>query len=146
MRRLQRTKKLIDQPIPPHANNLNPQEMDGVGIAPAAIARLALEVWRLGRRVEAAPGTSGRIADSYTRLVRELEALGVRIDDPFRRRFVDGTHAEIVDLPDGADPARETLIVSDVLRPAVFVDGQCVVVPQIILQRAEPEGGSSATQ
>jgi hypothetical protein len=110
--------------------------------------RLAAEVWRLGRRIDAQPETHERIVDSYKRLVAALEDGGVRIDDPIGRRFVDGTNAEIIDLPNGSDPARDVLIVSDVLRPAVFVAGEAVIIPQVLLayEQQSQEAGGDAEQ
>lgn len=108
------------------------------------VAALAIEVWRLGRRILAAPGTSERIVDSHARLVRLVEDGGIRVDDPLGRRFVEGTHAEIIDMPDGADPVTESIVVTEVLRPAVYVDDICVVIPQIILGRTEQKEGNHA--
>lgn len=105
------------------------------------LSPLAIEVWRLGRRISAAPGTSERIADSHARLVRACEDAGIRVDDPLGRQFIDGTHAEIIDMPDGADLVTDRIVVTDVLRPAVYVDGACVVMPQVILGRSEQKEG-----
>lgn len=127
-----------------------PPSAPGSQVAPPAsaqalLAPLAVEVWRLGRRIAAAPGTSERFADSHARLVRALEDAGVRTDDPLGTRFVEGTSAQIIDMPDGADPALESVIVTDVLRPAVYVDGICIVTPQVILGRSNDDGGTNDT-
>jgi hypothetical protein len=96
---------------------------------------LSVEVWRLGKRLGALPVPEERLADSHRRLTAELTKLHVRIDDPLGQQYIDGMHADVVDQPTGCDPTAERIIISDVLRPSVFVNGICVVMPQIVLER-----------
>ncbi len=103
----------------------------------SALAELGTEVWRLGRRITANPDASNRIRESHVGLVRCLTDLGVRIDDPLGQTFVEGMNADVIDLPEGADPANEPMVITDVLKPAVFVDDVCVVTPQIIVERKD---------
>ncbi len=107
--------------------------------SPKALAALGVEVWRFGRRIAKACDAGDRYQDSLARLVRALEDVGVRIDDPLGRVFVEGTTAEIVDMPAGIDFVNDTLVVANVLRPAVFVAGKCVVAPQIVVERQNTE-------
>lgn len=109
-----------------------------------ALAQLAAEVWRLGRRIEATPDASDRFVDSHRRLVRVLDDLGIRIDDPFGRLYIEGMNAEVVDVPMYSGSERDSFVVSEVLRPAIFFGGQCVSVPQIMLARAALGGGPHA--
>jgi hypothetical protein len=100
-----------------------------------ASAPIAIEVWRLGRRLAQDASAGERLHDSYRRLLAEIERVGLALDDPLGRPYVAGMAAEIVDMPDGAALEPDSLVVSDVLRPAVFFAGRCVVQPQIILSR-----------
>jgi len=118
------------------ANDVAPDPTAG---SPAALAALGVEVWRLGRRIEGAAEQGDRFKDSHSRLVRALEDAGVRIDDPFGREFVEGTTADIIDMPTGINPSEDTLVVTNVLRPAVYVAGKCVVPPQIVVERQKSE-------
>jgi len=106
---------------------------------PTALAALGVEVWRLGRRADAAPEQGDRFRDAHSRLVRALEDAGVRIDDPLGREFVEGTTADIIDMPEGLNPAEDRLVVANVLRPAVYVAGRCVISPQIVVGRQNSE-------
>ncbi len=112
---------------------------DAAPASPAALAALGVEVWRLGRRIESASEQGDRFKESHSRLVRGLEDAGVRIDDPLGREFVEGTTADIIDMPTGVNPGEDTLVVTNVLRPAVFVAGKCVISPQIVVERQESE-------
>lgn len=130
-----RKRKTTTRPIEP---TLDPSSL--------LLGRLAVEIWRLGRRIDALPEPQERITDSYKRLVAALEDGSVRIDDPIGQRFIEGTNAEVIDLPKGSDPARDVLIVSDVLRPAVFVAGEAIIIPQVVLTHGqhsqEADGGT----
>ncbi len=108
----------------------------------APLGSLAVEVWRLGRRLESAPDANERLLDSHRRLSDELVALSVRIDDPIGRKYIDGLNAEVLDMPLNYDPATGGLVISDVLRPAVFLQEVCIVVPQIMLSREELKDGT----
>lgn len=99
------------------------------------LAPLSIEVWRLGKRLAALSSPEARLDDSHRRLLAELERLEVRIADPLGQQFFEGTHADVIDMPDGCDPASERIIIADVLRPGIFVNGICVVVPQVLLAR-----------
>lgn len=103
----------------------------------SALAELGTEVWRLGRRITANPDASDRIRESHVGLVRCLTDLGVRIDDPLGQPFVEGMNADVIDLPEGADPANESMVITDVLKPAIFVDNVCVVTPQVVVERGD---------
>ena len=107
----------------------------------ATLGSLGTEVWRFGeRRIAAAPETNDRIQESHKNLVRCLEQLGVRIQDPLGERYIEGMNADVIDLPNSVDAANEILIITDVLRPTVFIDGVCIVSPQIIVEREERRG------
>jgi len=99
------------------------------------LGNLGTEVWRLGKRLTAGSGTNDRIEESHKGLMRCLGELGVRIEDPLGARYFEGMNADVIDLPDNADPVDEILVITDVLRPAVFVSDTCVVSPQIIVEK-----------
>jgi hypothetical protein len=108
-----------------------------------AMGRLGVEIWRLGGRIEA--GRTDRLDDSYQRLLEVFAELGGRIDDRSGERFIEGTAAEILSQPDGVDPGAGTLIWSETVRPGIYLDGQCVVIPQVMLNvREETADGDSA--
>ena len=112
----------------------------------SALGNLGTEVWRLGRRLGASDNISDRIQESHRGLMRCLDELGVRVDDPIGDRYFEGMNVDLIDLPDGADPANEVMIITDVLRPAVFVNGICVVTPQIIVERQEDKEKPNGTR
>jgi hypothetical protein len=119
--------------------SLAPIDNRAEDISAAALGPIAVEVWRLGRRIAQDAEPRPRVVDSHARLLRALEDAGARIDDPINERFVEGTNAEIIDMPTGVDTLRDALIISDVVRPAVYVHERCVVTPQIMLERAKVE-------
>ena len=110
---------------------------DTVGDRDQTLASLGVEIWRLGVRLDAAD--HGRLQDSYKRLKRAFEDLGGRLEDRRGERFVDGMTAEILDQPRGADPGDGGLVWIETIRPGVYLDGKCIVSPQIMLAEA-PEG------
>ncbi|TAJ19602.1 MAG: hypothetical protein EPO65_06340 [Dehalococcoidia bacterium] len=59
--------------------------------------------------------------------------LGGRVDDRTGERFVDGQLAEVLHQPDGANPGSDRLVIAETIRPAVFIDGRCIIIPQVIL-------------
>jgi hypothetical protein len=119
--------------------SLMPTDIQTESVSPAALGPIAVEVWRLGRRIAQDAQPHPRVVDSHARLLRALEDAGARIDDPIHERFVEGTNAEIIDMPTGVDTLRDALIISDVVRPAIYVHERCVVTPQIMLERANVE-------
>lgn len=96
----------------------------------ALLGRLGVEVWRLQMR--AAAGNLDRVRDSVARLVEALGDLGVDIQDPAGQPFADGSTAEIIGH-NGSPAEGEMLIVTETIRPAVFISGRLAVTPQVIL-------------
>lgn len=99
------------------------------------ISALAIEIWRLERRIESEEATPERIKDSHGRLRRVLADYGVEVRDQHGERFAEGMIAEVLDMPAAANPHRDVLIVSGVVRPGVFIRGRCITVPQLIVCR-----------
>ena len=110
-------------------------------VAVSSIADLALEVWRLGRRIASASSVSERIEDSFVRLSRSLEEMNVEVRDPTGERYVEGMNADVVDMPHGSGDTSQTLVISEALRPAIYLNGTCVSVPQIMVEQMKEEGG-----
>lgn len=106
-------------------------------ISPATLARLGVEIWRLGARLH--HGNLERARDSHERLLRAFEDLGGRIEDRAGEFFVDGMTAEILDQPQGIDPAAGTLVWAETIRPGIVIGGQQVLAPQVLLAAHEPE-------
>lgn len=96
-----------------------------------ALANLGVELWRLERRLQSPQPDHEKLVDSAARLRRWLGQLGVEIDDPISRTFVDGSTLEVIDAPPEAGASE--LVVVDVMRPTVFVDQVCALNAQVIL-------------
>lgn len=124
---------------PAKADEAAPSAVVGTSATAAALAALGVEVWRLGRRTESASEQGDRFKESHGRLVRCLEDAGVRIDDPLGRKFVEGMTADVIDMPTEINQSEDTLVVANVLRPAVYVAGKCVVAPQIVVEHQKSE-------
>lgn len=96
------------------------------------LAQVAVEVWRLGQRLEAADLSRERLGDSLRRLTEALAQAGIRYSDPTGSAYTEGMNAEVI-AGDAVGGAAEGLPIVQVLRPAVFVDDVCVVAPQIVV-------------
>ncbi len=96
-----------------------------------ALGQLGVEIWRLGQRV--VNETNPRLRDSQERILRAFQSLGGTIEDWTGDTFHDGTLAEIIDQPEAADAGADTLMVSQVVRPAVYFAGVRLVTPQVVL-------------
>lgn len=107
------------------------------------LARLGIEIWRLGQRVER--GDIGRVRDSYDRLLRAFADLGGRIEDRAGEPFIDGMVADILDQPPGVDPADGSLVWAETIRPGVHMDGRQVISPQVILKEQETRVDAAET-
>lgn len=94
------------------------------------VTELVTEVWRLGQRLNAVPITNDRIHDSFERLRRVLEEHGATAWDPTGTAFHDGMNVEVIASPQGESGP---LVIAEVLRPGVLIDGVCVSSPQVIL-------------
>lgn len=93
-----------------------------------ALARACVELWRLGRRVQAMGDE--RLVEGIRKAFEELELAGCRVDDPVGMRYVDGLVMEIVgDVPSASSAA----FVTDTIRPAVFVNGRLVLAAQVFI-------------
>lgn len=101
--------------------------------AERTLAHIAIEVWRLGKRLDATGEAPERIRASYDRILLKLHEGGVEVRDPTGERFVEGMNAEVIDMPPADPVGRSALVVADVLRPAVFLRGTCVIAPQVVL-------------
>lgn len=128
---------------PPSTAAAGPLSMDAVhtGVNPEALGAVAVEVWRLGRRIAQEAQPHPRVVDSHARLLRTIEDAGARIEDPIHERFIEGMNAEIIGAPTGVDASRDALVIGDVVRPTVYVHDICVVVPQILLKLADGDEG-----
>lgn len=103
--------------------------------------QIAVEVWRLGQRLDQSPLSRERLDDSFRRLSTALADVGVRFEDPSGQAFVEGTNAEVVGTGARETEAdRDELVVTQVLRPAVFVNNVCVIPPQIVVGSRGSDG------
>jgi hypothetical protein len=96
------------------------------------LATLAVEVWRLRRRLNA-ESVSGRTLASCRRLEELLLEGRVRVDDPLGEDYVDGSLAEVIDAPPNWTTPEQRLVVVETLRPAVFLGEVCIMQPQVLL-------------
>ena len=101
------------------------------------ITELVIEVWRLGQRLKVVPIRNDRIHDSFERLHRVLEKYGATAWDPTGTAFYDGMNVEVIASPQGES---RPLVIAEVLRPGVLIDGVCVSSPQVILGDGADEG------
>lgn len=111
---------------------------------PAILARLGVEIWRLGQRLRRSD--TGRLPDSHERIARVFEELGGTIEDRAGEPFIDGMDAEILHQPDGIDPSSGSLYIAEVIRPAISVHGKRELPAQLILMSREeslPDDGSA---
>ena len=101
------------------------------------IAQLAIEVWRLGLRLDQSEISPERLTDSLRRLTSALDRAGVRFHDPVGERYFEGMNAEVIGLGDRTDSGLDSLAITQVLRPAVFVNGVCLIAPQIVVGQGQ---------
>ncbi len=113
-----------------------------VSVGQLDLAKLGLEIWRLGQRLGA--GRADRLEDSVRRLTEAFEAVGGRLEDRTGEAFVDGTTAEILHQPDGVVPGSDRLVWAETVRPGVYINGHCAVVPQVILELEQGDNESGA--
>ncbi len=103
------------------------------GVDGSTLAKIAVEVWRLGRRLDRVEHLPAGVRQAHERLRRLLDDGGVEIRDPYGERFFEGSNAEVIDGPGAGTVEPERLLVTDVLRPGVFINGTCVIAPQVVL-------------
>ena len=60
------------------------------------LAQVAVEVWRLGQRLDAPEPSRERLDDSLRRLVNALEEAGIRYSDPIGQPYTAGMNAEVI--------------------------------------------------
>ncbi len=89
------------------------------------LGRLGVEIWRLNVRFQT--GRTDRLSDSIERLTDVFAQLGGVIQDRTGTGLVDGDAAEII----GTTLGDIRGMIVDTIRPAVYVDGELVVIPQI---------------
>ena len=112
------------------------QTSTSLAVQDELLAMLGVELWRLevrAKRIESATAL-----DSYERLMDVFVQIGGRVEDRTGERFIDGQIAEVLHQPPGTDPGSHRLVIAETVRPAVFVRGRCVFVPQVILDREAP--------
>lgn len=97
----------------------------------AALARAAVEAWRLERRV--AGSGDDRLVDSIRRLRGELENAGCRLEDLAGAPYVDGAVLEVI----GEVPSSGRLRIGETIRPAVYVHGTLQLPAQVIIVAEE---------
>ena len=117
------------------ATPLRPKQRDT-----QTLALVAVEVWRLGRRLEKSEGLPESVRNAYERMTRLLEDGGIEIRDPYGGRFIEGSNAEVIGSPQTETVTEGELIVTDVLRPGIFVGGVCEIAPQVVLGASQDDG------
>ena len=126
------TRKATSRPAvqsSPSAQIARTRPAQGAGEPRTLLGLLGVELWRLESRAKRIESPTAM--DSYERLVEIFTRMGGRIEDRTGERFVDGQLAEILHQPSPIDGA--SLVIGETVRPAVFADGECVMIPQLIL-------------
>lgn len=103
------------------------------------LAQVAVEVWRLGQRLDAPEPSRERLDDSLRRLVNALEEAGIRYSDPIGQPYTAGMNAEVI-ASQNAPASVGPLAITQVLRPAVFIDEVLTVAPQIVIGDPQQDG------
>lgn len=106
------------------------------------VSQVIVEIWRIERRLASGMNSELSLKASIERIRRQLSSAGFEIRDPDGSEYVEGMNVEILDMPNLDDVGDRILRVSEVLRPAVYFEGKCVVAPQVILSIAEGEEAS----
>jgi hypothetical protein len=110
------------------------------------VARLATEVWRLGRRLERVSASQAD-GEQFRPLVESL----VRIEDVFsehRIRTIDhdgqpydtGLQVEVLHAREGAGT---TAVILETVRPTVTLDGKVLQQGQVVIGPMHPDGGNA---
>ena len=113
---------------------------------------LAIQTWRLGRRVEALSGddaTRGKrqLQDSHKRLSDLLHECGVLIEDPIGTAYTDGwLEVDVIAWEDPEGPAPAGVHgpwVKQTIKPVIRFDGRLLARGEIVV--ADPGKGTGAT-
>lgn len=141
--------RLIEESLPlPHGGLqallclLKGDAMNRQSLTKSQLEALAIQTWRLGRRVEGLPdGEEGRtkrqLKDSYNRFAGVLQDLDISIDDPIGRAYTDGwLEVDVIAWEDPDGPAPEgvsDLWVKQTIKPILKQSGRLLAKGEIVV-------------
>ncbi len=120
----------------------------------SAVANLAVEVWRLARRLQRLPDHDAPqyqpVRNSVERLTIALGELAVTVDDPQGTDYDPRSSLEVVhvDLAPGVDPESASLVVTETVSPVVRREGHVIRHGRVIVggRPASPEKTASSEE
>jgi len=124
------------------ANHAAQGNAQGELLTDSQLKTLAIQTWRLGRRIDRLPEddntrTKRQFRDSYNRLSEVLSDLGVTIDDPIGRGFTDGwIEVEVIarENPDGPAPEGVTgPWIKQTIKPVIKKSRQLLMKGEVII-------------
>jgi len=107
----------------------------------SSVAVLAVEVWRLGQRVQRLPKPDAPVyqplRNSVERLTYALGELGVTLEDPLGTAFDPRSSLEVAhaDLPAGSIDSDERLIVTETISPEIRHAGRVIRHGRVVVGR-----------
>jgi len=110
---------------------------------------LAVEIWRLRARLgrldadQSEPYRS--LWNSLDRIDRQLDALGVRIEDPIGKRYDDNMTLEVVHFEEGMSTATAHANISETIKPSIYVGNRIALVGQVIVTKGSLSDGNNQT-
>ena len=107
----------------------------------SSVAAVAVEVWRLGQRVQRLPQPDAPVyqplRNSVERLTYALGELGVTFEDPLGTAFDPRSSLEVAhaDLPAGSIDSDERLIVTETISPEIRHAGRVIRHGRVVVGR-----------
>lgn len=128
---------------PPGAvpTSADPGESDGTLVAQSDLIEMAIQTWRLDRRVQSIADSDNsrlykQLSDSLRRFLRLLERLNVEFEDPVGKPYTPGwQEVEVVswdEAPEGMEPPNAGPWISQTVSPIVRRHGVTVKPGQVI--------------
>ncbi|MFC9975882.1 hypothetical protein ACFVH6_33835 [Spirillospora sp. NPDC127200] len=108
-----------------------PVPVGGSGPSESALADLAVHLWRLGNRINAAPNGSRALSRHLEAAWDALGAAGVEVQDHLGRPFDPGLRIKVVAFQPTPGLGREQVV--EAVRPAVYLDGRLLRPGEVIV-------------
>ncbi|MFI6516716.1 hypothetical protein ACIBF1_14240 [Spirillospora sp. NPDC050679] len=120
-----------------------PVPAGGSGPPEDALADLAVHLWRLGNRIDAAPNGSRALSRHLEAAWDALGAAGVEVQDHLGRPFDPGLRIKVVAFQPTPGLGREQVV--EAVRPAVYLDGR-LLRPGEVIVGTPVDGGAGDTR
>ncbi|MGI5163424.1 hypothetical protein ACQEU3_03620 [Spirillospora sp. CA-253888] len=108
-----------------------PEPSGATGPPEDALADLAVHLWRLGNRIDAAPNGSRALSRHLEAAWDALGAAGVEVQDHLGRPFDPGLRIKVVAFQPTPGLGREQVV--EAVRPAVYLDGRLLRPGEVIV-------------